>query len=286
MTTLNAERTLPAALASLRAQTFADWELLVMDGASADRTGELASAAAAVDARIHVVPGGSGLGRSDRLNHLLDMAESPLLAIMDADDVAYPQRLERQVEYLLRHEEVDLVGSPLLVFGIEGRAIGKRSAPPAHAEICARPWAGFRLFQPTWLGRAEWFRTYRYSPNAVRCEDQDLLYRAYRSSVFANLGEPLLGYREERPMLRKLLRGRWYWTRLTAVRLCRERQLGAALELVGTQLAKATVDVLARAAGLDPHVSRLRVGPMSEAEAEEWHGVWYSLDPATPPRRT
>jgi hypothetical protein len=217
-----------------------------------------------------------------RLNELVDAAASPLLARMDADDIAYPRRLERQVTYLQSHPEVDLVGASMIVFGADGRAIGKRSAPTGHHQILARPSAGFRLFHPTWLGRAEWYRRHRYSVRAVRCEDQDVLYRSHRTSVFANLDEPLLGYREERLILRNLLAGRLTWARITGGRLWREQQRCAAL-LVGTnQIAKGLVDALAIGTGLDHRLLRQRAGEMADAEEEEWREVWESLDPPPP----
>jgi glycosyltransferase involved in cell wall biosynthesis len=274
MTTYNSERTLPAALGSVRAQTFADWELLLMDGGSSDRTVHIAAEA---DPRVRIVSGGSGLSRAARLNHLLDVARTPLVAVMDADDVCYPNRLERQVEFMRAHAEIDLVGAPLLVFGVDGRAVGKRAAPTEHEEICACPWAGFRLFQPTWVGRTEWFRRHRYSERAVRCEDQDLLYRSYRTSVFANVSEPLLGYREESLAMRKLLPGRWHWIKLTGASLWRDGSRGDAMRLAASQVAKASADALALGTGLGARLAVVRSGPMSDAEVAEWDRIWTSI---------
>jgi glycosyltransferase involved in cell wall biosynthesis len=282
MTVLNAERTLPAALASIRAQTFPDWELLLVDDGSEDRSAQIAAETATADPRIRVMPSGSRRGRSVQLNQLIDVARGPLFAVMDADDVAYPQRLERQVAYLHGHRQVDLVGAAMIVFGVDGRAIGKRAAPREHREICARPRAGFRLFQPTWLGRAEWYRRHRYSERALRCEDQDLLYRSHRTSVFANIDEPLLGYREERLIMRKLLVGRLSWTRVTGGQLWREGQHGHALQIAASQIAKASVDAIAVGTGLGHRLSPQRAGRMSVKEAEEWRQVWESLDPRPP----
>ena len=213
-----------------------------------------------------MVSGGGRAGLAERLNQLIDLAQSPLLARMDADDVAYPRRLERQVAYLHGHSHVDVVGASMLVFGVGGRAIGKRAAPPDHHEICARPRAGFRLFHPTWLGRADWFRHYRYSAKALRCEDQDLLYRAHRTSVFANIDEPLLGYREERLTIRDMLTGRLHWTRVTGGQFWREGQRGQALRVAASQIAKASVDTVAAGTGVGHRLSPQRAGRMSVKE--------------------
>lgn len=279
VTARNAERTLPTALASIRAQTYTDWELLLVDDGSEDRSAQIGAEIAAADPRIRLIPDEGRRGRSVKLNQLLDMAQSPLLALMDADDISYPQRLERQVAYLHGHPQVDLVGAAMLVFGVDGKAIGKRGVPLEHREICARPRAGFGLFQPTWLGRAEWFRRHRYSERALRCEDQDLLYRSHRTSVFANIGEPLLGYREERLIMRKLLIGRLNWARITGGRLWREGQHGQALQIATSQIAKASVDAIAVGTGFGHRLSPQRAGRMSVKEAEEWRRVWESFDP-------
>lgn len=274
MSVRDAESSLPASIASLRSQTYEDWELLIVDDGSVDRSPEIAASAAADDARIRLIRGDAPLGLPARLNQLLDAAGGTLFARMDADDIAYPERLARQVAHLERHPEVDLLGASMVVFGRGGRAIGKRPAPVGHGEICAHPAGGFRLFHPTWVGRLEWFRRYRYSPAARRWEDQDLLYRAHRDSCFANLSEPLLGYREEHLVLRKLLVGRANLARRTARRLWGERRRPAALAAVGTQLAKGSLDTVAVTTGLEHRLLRQRAGPLSPEERAEWEAVW------------
>lgn len=281
MPVLNAERTLPAALLSIQAQTFSDWELLVADDGSDDRSAQIATEAAAADARIRVMPAGSRRGLAAQLNRLIDLAHSPLLARMDADDIAYPQRLERQVIHLHANPRVDLVGAAMVVFGVDGQAIGKRAAPLGHRQICARPAAGFRLFHPTWLGRAEWYRRHRYSERAMRCEDQELLYRSHRTSVFANLDKPLLGYREEKLVMRSLLTGRLNWTKTIGGRLWREGYRGSALQIAVSQTAKASVDAIAIGTGLGHRLLPQRAGEMSLPEIEQWRDVWEPCNTAS-----
>jgi glycosyltransferase involved in cell wall biosynthesis len=276
MSVLNSERTLREAIASLRAQTVDDWHLLIADDGSTDRSVAIAEGAAASDGRISVTRGEHRLGTATRLNELIDHADSPLVARMDADDVSYPGRFERQLAFLDRRPDVDVVGSAVVVFGAGGAAIGKRAAPADHRDICARPASGFRLFHPTWLGRTEWFRRFRYDPAAERCEDQDLLYRAYRSSVFANVGEPLVGYREERLRLRQLLMGRSNLTRRSAGDLWQRGHRLAAAATVAEQLAKGGTDALAVTTGLDHRLLRHRARPLSDGERADWDGVWAS----------
>lgn len=274
MTVRDAETSLAAAIASVRAQTFEDWALLIVDDGSTDASASIALAAAAEDERIHVTRGSDSWGTAARLNELIDMADGALFARMDADDVAYPQRLARQVSFLESHPEVDLVGASMVVFGAGGQPIGKRAAPGSHEQICRRPASGFRVFHPTWLGRLAWFRRHRYDPTAHRCEDQDLLYRAHRTSVFANVSDPLLGYREDRLDLPNLLVGRVNFARRTARRRWDAGQRPAALATLGEQLAKGSLDAVAVGSGLDHRLLRQRAGPISSAERGEWLAVW------------
>lgn len=90
----NAAATLAAALDSIAAQTLRDWECLLIDDGSTDASAELARARAAADPRLHLLAAGGGL--VDALNRGIVAARAPLIARMDADDVALPERLERQ----------------------------------------------------------------------------------------------------------------------------------------------------------------------------------------------
>jgi glycosyltransferase involved in cell wall biosynthesis len=276
----DAVSTLPAALASIRGQTFEDWELLVVDDGSTDGTGELLTELERTDERIHAFVDGRHLGVSARANQLIQIARGRLLARMDADDVAYPDRLERQVAFLDEHPEVDLVGSSMLVFGEGGVARGKRPAPAAHDEICAHLRTRFfPLFHPTWTGRADWFRRYLYRPKAVRCEDQDLLLRAHAASTFANLPEVLLGYREERVRLRPVLTGRVNWARAVWRERGRESR-ATALAVAASQVAKGVLDLAASPLRADRGLLRQRAGPVAEAEIQEWERVWAEVQQA------
>ncbi len=266
----NGQGTLDLALASLRAQTFVNWELLILDDGSQDRTVRIASEAARQDERVRFFHDGQWLGVETRLNQAVRLARAPLFARMDADDIAYPTRLERQVEFLTSNQDIDLVGSPMLVFGADEMPLGARVAPSSHDDICRRPTAGFPLFHPTWLGRTDWFRTYEYDPRAKRCEDQELLFRAYRSSRFANLPEILLGYREERLRLGPILSGRAHFARRVADHLGQDGKRISAAGAVGEQLLKGLVDTAAIGLGVERSILRHRARPLPAGESERW----------------
>src|SRR5271165_2292928 len=97
----NSAPTLALALRSVLAQTYAHWELLLLDDGSSDGTVELARGIA--DPRIRLLADGRWQGLGARLNQGLAAAQGELIARLDADDLAFPERFARQVEYLYKH---------------------------------------------------------------------------------------------------------------------------------------------------------------------------------------
>jgi glycosyltransferase involved in cell wall biosynthesis len=188
----NAEKTIGDAIASILLQTWENWELLLIDDGSKDRTVEIAQSFD--DPRIRIISDGQNKGLPTRLNEAIDLASGKYFARMDNDDICFPDRLKKQVEHLESHPEIDLLGTKALAFVSPGKATGFFPFRQTHEEICARPWNGFYLPHPTWMGRIEWFRKYRYRI-VDRAEDQDLLLRSYSESRFECLPEVLFAYR-------------------------------------------------------------------------------------------
>lgn len=272
MAARNAESSIEASIRSLLRQTYQNWELIVIDDGSCDQTSRRIRAFR--DDRIRLRVGERQVGLPARLNQAIDDARGKYIARMDADDVAYPERLERQVTYLERHPEVDLLGTGAMVFGENGSAVGIFPSRQTHEEICARPWAGFYLAHPSWMGRHEWFRDNRYSVDMQKAQDQELLLRAFRNSTFACLPEILIGYRQECLSLRKILRGRLNF----CVALTRNapRSCGYARTFYGVagQVVKCVVDLAVISTGMGRVVLRHRARSPEQHYVEEWARVW------------
>lgn len=278
MSALDAERTVGRSLRSLQRQTFTDWRLLVIDDGSRDATVEIVSGLARDDARIELLRGGERRGLAQRLNELLDAASGTLLARMDADDVAHPDRFARQVECLDEHPEIDLLGTSMLIIDADGRPRGIRPAPAHHEQICARPQAGFPLFHPTWTGRLAWFRRFRYDLRAERCEDQDLLLRAHRESRFANLPEPLLAYQEDRLAWGNIRRGRAIYARRAIADSRRRGRRAEPIAIALEQTAKGVADALAIGLRAEDRLLRHRARPLPAAERARWEPLLAALE--------
>ena len=181
----NEERYVERAVASVLAQTFTDFELIIIDDASGDNTPALLRNIS--DARIRLLLEHENKGLACRLNQQIDLARGKYFVRMDADDIMMPERLARQVAYLESHPETDVCGTPCYVIDDEDRVLGTRRI--RDKEIRS-------LMHPTVAGRIEWFRKYRYNEQYSGLEDFDLWLRSADASTFVQLSEPLMYYRD------------------------------------------------------------------------------------------
>lgn len=273
----NSARTIRAAVESILWQTYDNWELLVLDDGSSDATGSMVTELR--DPRIRVLSDGLNRGLAVRLNQAMDLARGPLFARMDADDVAYPERMDKQVRFLEAHPEVDLLATRALAFRSDGTIRGVLPFRQSHAEICRRPWATFPLPHPTWMGRLAWFRAYRYRiPEVRRAEDHDLLLRAYPKSRFACLPEVLLGYRQDAFTLDRQLKARFHLAGAHLRSHLRDGHVGYAVLGVSLQAVKAVADTLASVPGLSSLYFNRVGGAVTDAEKTEWENIWRQVE--------
>jgi glycosyltransferase involved in cell wall biosynthesis len=182
------------ALLSLLQQSFADWELILIDDGSTDDCVE--DVADIVDSRVRIVRDGRNRGLAARLNEAIDLARGEYFARMDQDDISHPERFSKQLASLQANRSFDLVGTRCVTISESDQLVGFLPCREKHEELCQRPWLGFHLPHPTWMGRTSWFRKHRYAvPGPYCCEDQEMLLRTHLVSRFYVLPEYLLAYR-------------------------------------------------------------------------------------------
>jgi glycosyltransferase involved in cell wall biosynthesis len=194
--TFNGGRHLMPAIQSVLDQSFRDWELIVLDDGSTD--GSTAALAEFSDKRVRLLRDGKNKGLAARLNEAVGLCRGEYIARMDADDLCFPDRLERQTAFLDAHPHIDLLSSRAIVFDSEtGSVIGLLPHRENHDALTATPWRSISMPHPTWMGRAAWFRRFHYRhPEVKRAEDQELLLRAYPESQYHSLPDVLLAYRQ------------------------------------------------------------------------------------------
>lgn len=274
----NSAATVGAAVQSVQLQTLRDWELIAIDDGSTDQSSSIVSAFH--DPRIRLVKEPSSAGLAPRLNQAVAITRGDFIARMDADDICFPERLERQVERLQQDPKLDVLGCGALVFTDEAQLLGELPVGLTHSEITARPFVGFPFPHPTWCGRAAWFHANPYDSELMYSEDQDLLLRSFRHSKFGALETVLLGYRQNRLALAKLVPGRrtligslWRYG-------WRSGEVLPALMGIATHLAKGGVDIVTIGLGLNRLMQRQRLKPVSSSVALQWQELQQDLQAA------
>jgi glycosyltransferase involved in cell wall biosynthesis len=194
LTTFQGERYLRAAMQSILDQTFRDFELIVVDDASQDRTASILREIQALDARVVVVRHDHNQGGTVALNTGLARARGKFIAIMDHDDISLPQRLEKEISFLRAHPEYACVGSNIQIIDESGRMIQTPKLPTDPDKIAKQLPTRNPMFHPTIMFRND--PTIRYREKIRYAMDYDLYLRwVAEAKRIANLPDVLLQYR-------------------------------------------------------------------------------------------
>lgn len=188
----NNESTLPAAVNSVFAQTFSDWELILLDDGSTDNS--MCISSGLHDSRVKFISNQKNQNLAQSLNQIAWIAEGEYLARMDADDVMHPERIEKQVNFLKSNPLVDIVGTHAYVISGRDEVIGLLS--PQETLTPYTIMKGGALIHPTVMGRVKWFQQNQYDRRFNRAQDYELWCRTILHSNYANVAEPLLFYRD------------------------------------------------------------------------------------------
>jgi glycosyltransferase involved in cell wall biosynthesis len=195
MAVRDGERWLLEAVESVLAQSESALELIIIDDGSTDRTPMLLDALAERDRRIRVFRQ-PPLGLAAALNRGVSGARAPLVARLDADDLAHGTRLERQVAVLEARPEVGILGSWALEINSAGRSVGMREPPADHAALQRLLAKGNPFVHSSVTARTGLLRRLGGYRGAFEgAEDYDLWLRASEVAELANLPEPLVSYR-------------------------------------------------------------------------------------------
>jgi len=181
-------------LESVLAQSFTDFELLVLDDGSSDASVEIARSIR--DPRVRVVVHERNRGIPATRNHGLELARGELLAMVDSDDHVHPDRLAHQVAFLDEHTEVAAVGSWALRMDETGRPSGGPLLRPTDPrEIRGRILFVSCFKNPTMTARTRVLREFGYREQFTIASDIDIWARISREHQLANLPRFLIRYR-------------------------------------------------------------------------------------------
>ena len=197
----NAEKYLAATVKSIQNQTYPNWELIFVDDGSTDGTLALIQQLAKNDPRIIVYNMPRG-GRGRARNLCIEHAHGIFVAVCDADDISFPERFSKQVNYLITHPDIGAVGSWWIPFATDEPSMqGPVRAFPTDAMQLKMEFSKgkMRFHNATAMIRASLFKSFgAFNVELRRAQDYEFYSRLSREGIlFSTLPEPLLFYRQE-----------------------------------------------------------------------------------------
>ncbi len=197
MPVYNAEAYLSEAIESVLNQGYKKLELIIVDDGSTDNSLSIIKKYARKSRRIKFLENEKNLGISLTVKKAIDQAQGDFIARMDADDVSYAKRIEKQLKYLLAHKRTVAIGSQCQLIDKRGKNIGIKTFPLSHKEIYKYIFEFIPLQQPSlMIARKRLpadFEFYKDGMNTA--EEVELIFKLFKYGKVENLSDTLLKYR-------------------------------------------------------------------------------------------
>ncbi len=197
MPVYNSAPWLREAIDSILAQTYTDFELIIINDGSTDETEAIIHAYA--DSRIKSLLNDKNRGLAFTLNRGIDEAIAPLIARMDGDDIAVPERFEKQFRFLQKQPNVAVLASVVSLIDDKGQHIGywkEDRNNTSFEQIREFMPSNNCIAHPSIMARTAVMKEFRYRDEQSQAEDYDLWLRMLAAGeIFHKLAEPLLFHR-------------------------------------------------------------------------------------------
>lgn len=189
----NGEKYLHGAITSILAQSFSDFELLILDDGSTDKTVEIVKSY--TDSRIRLIQNETNLGPCATRNKGLRSARGEYVAMLDCDDIACPDRLADQVAFLDSHPEFSMIGSAVEMLDSEGRVSSVAFFRQPSDEIPPTLLFNNCFAHSTVMAKRSALLEERYKEDVHFSEDYELWVRVVKKYKTWNLPRILVRYR-------------------------------------------------------------------------------------------
>ena len=191
----NAEKTLSEAIQSIINQSYNNWELIIINDGSTDGTNIVSLSFD--DKRIKYYENEGNKGLIYTLNRGVELATGKYIARMDADDICYPERIERQVDFMESHPDVIVCGTQIDYFGTKSTNYKKLKFPLNDKSLKEMLATSTCFAHPTVMIRKSMLENsgVYYDVNFKNAEDYSFWIDLIPYGKFANLSETLLHYR-------------------------------------------------------------------------------------------
>lgn len=193
MPVYNGEKYLKEAVDSVLNQTFTDFDLLILNDNSSDATASILDEYAKKDDRVVVITKTSNEGPANLRNEGIEKANTPLIALLDADDIALPTRFEKQIQLLEANEDLALCGTWFTIFGDKKEKVIKHAVE--HDDLKVQFLHSCGLGNSTVMFKKSAIKDLRFEHEYVPAEDYGLWSEFIANSKFYNIPESLVRYR-------------------------------------------------------------------------------------------
>ncbi len=199
MTVYNGEKYVSQTIESILSQSYNSFEFIIIDDASTDNTYQICEKYSLQDNRIRLYKNKQNLWVVKTRNVLLDKisSDSKYIAIIDADDIAYPERMRKQIDFLEANSYISIIWSDIDIIDENGKSIGERIYPHTHEDISKTIFQKSPLAQPAvMIRKSDFDKVGKYNDDFERCQDYELWCRFFDQGYkIANLPEKLIAYR-------------------------------------------------------------------------------------------
>ena len=192
-------------------QTYSNLEVILADDSDKTESINFIDNIASKDSRVVILRKPYRMGLSDSFNEAFKICKGEYIALLDDDDVPYPNRIEIQLQYAKEHPEIDLFGGDMDIIDENGIVKSERYYPTTQSSIERMFIFRSPFSQPTLMFKRQIIDNgFRYNPQYKRAEDIDFLIRIYGSGYkFGNVGKKVLKYRVVDNLQNKRRRDQW-----------------------------------------------------------------------------
>jgi glycosyltransferase EpsE len=182
---------------SLFPRSVEDSEIILVDDCSSDGSSEFLQELADKYPYVKIIKNSVNMGLAKSLNIALSHAKYDYIARIDADDMCEPRRLQAQLNYMLAHQEIDILGSNATLIDMQSNTVGQSNVPLDHDSIVkALKYRNPMIHPSIMMKRNALEQLGGYNESLRKAQDLDLWHRAVKAGlIFANLPEPLIRYR-------------------------------------------------------------------------------------------
>lgn len=197
MPVYNAGLYLTEAIESILAQTYNNFEFIIIDDASTDNSWAILTCYAKQYPQIKIIKSKVNIKQAKAVTKAMKLAKGEFIARMDADDIAFPHRLEMQVKYLLRHKQTVAVGGQCVLIDKDGNVTGEKRFPTKFTDIYPYSFKFCPVQQPSvMIAHKRLPKNFAYyNHDMAPVEDAELIFKLFQHGKVENLPYYLLMYR-------------------------------------------------------------------------------------------